>query len=168
LLLDEPTSSLDPAAAAEVRALVRGIVRAGATVLLSSHDMSEVEQLCSSVTFLRKGRVVYSGSVDDLRALAPGTVHVMRTSDDRRALEIASQLRDITVDAAASGAGLEITTASTILDEYVLALGARGIAVRALEQRMRSLEELFFQLTGEPASGDGTPSASRSTSPVVS
>jgi ABC-2 type transport system ATP-binding protein len=168
LLLDEPTSSLDPAAAAEVRTLVRRIARAGATVVLSSHDMPEVEQLCSSLTFLRQGRVVYSGSVDDLRALAPGAVHVMRTSDDRRALKIASQLRGMTVAAAAGGTGLELTASNNMLDDYVLALAAHGIAVRALEHRMRSLEEVFFHLTQEPASGDGTLPGSRSTSRVVS
>jgi ABC-2 type transport system ATP-binding protein len=146
LLLDEPTSSLDPAAAAEVRALVRGIARAGATVVLSSHDMPEVEQLCSSLTFVRAGRVVYAGSVDGLRALAPGAVHIMRTSDDRRALEIASQVQGITVEAAPGGTSLELSAPGNVLDEYVLALAARGIAVRALEPRMRSLEELFFQL----------------------
>jgi ABC-2 type transport system ATP-binding protein len=168
LLLDEPTSSLDPAAAAEVRALVRGIARAGATVVLSSHDMPEVEQLCSGLTFMREGRVVYSGSVDGLRALVPGAIHVMRTSDDQRAFEIASQMRGFTVEAAAGAPGLELTAPSNVLDDYVLALAARGIAVRALELRTRSLEELFFQLTREPASGDGELPASRSTSRVVS
>jgi ABC-2 type transport system ATP-binding protein len=168
LLLDEPTSSLDPAAAAEVRALVRRIARDGATVVLSSHDMPEVEQLCSSLTLLRQGRVVYSGSVNDLRALAPGAVHVMRTSEDRRAIEIASQLRGITVAAAAGGIGLELTASDNMLDDYVLTLASHGIAVRALEQRMRSLEEVFLHLTQEHASGDGTRPASRSTSRVVS
>jgi ABC-2 type transport system ATP-binding protein len=146
LLLDEPTSSLDPAAAVEVRALVRSIARTGATVLLSSHDMPEVEQLCSSLTFVRAGRVVYAGSVDGLRALAPGAVHIMRTSDDRRALQIASQVKGITVEAAPGGTSLELAAPGNLLDEYVLALAASGIAVRALEPRMRSLEELFFQL----------------------
>jgi hypothetical protein len=111
---------------------------------------------------------VYSGSVDGLRALAPGAVHVMRTSDDQRAFEIASQMRGFTVEAAAGAPGLELTAPSNVLDDYVLALAARGIAVRALELRTRSLEELFFQLTREPASGDGELPASRSTSRVVS
>jgi oleandomycin transport system ATP-binding protein len=130
--------------------------------------MPEVEQLCSSLTFLRQGRVVYSGSVDDLRALVPGAVHVMRTSEDRRALEIASQLRGISVAAAAGDTGLEITASDNMRDDYVLALAAQGIAVRALELRMRSLEEVFFHLTQGPPSRDGTFPGSRSTSRVVS
>jgi ABC-2 type transport system ATP-binding protein len=149
LLLDEPTSSLDPASAAEVRALIRAIAGAGATVVLSSHDMPEVEQLCSSLTFLRGGRVAYSGGVGDLRALAPGVVHVMRTSDDRRALEIVSQMRGITVESAPAGTGLQLSAPGTMLDDCVLALAAHGVAVRVLEPRMRSLEELFFELSRE-------------------
>jgi ABC-2 type transport system ATP-binding protein len=154
LLLDEPTSSLDPGSAAEVRALVRGIAGAGATVVLSSHDMPEVEQLCSSLTFLRGGRVVYAGSIDDFRALAPGAVHVMRTSDDRRACEIVTQMGGITVEAAPAGTGLELSAPGTMLDDCVLALAAHGVAVRGLEPRLRSLEELFFQLSREPTFDD--------------
>jgi ABC-type multidrug transport system ATPase subunit len=148
--------------------LVQGIARAGATVLLSSHDMREVEQLCSSVTFLRGGRVVYSGSVDDLRALAPGVLHVLRTSDDRRALEVASQMRGITVEAAPGGTSLELSAPVKMIDDYVLALAGRGIAVRGLELRTRSLEELFFLLTREPGLDDGPPSTSNRASSVVS
>jgi ABC-2 type transport system ATP-binding protein len=168
LLLDEPTSSLDPASAAEVRALVRGIAGAGATVVLSSHDMPEVEELCSSLTFLRRGRVVYSGAVDDLRALAPGAVHLMRTSDDRRALEIVSQMRDITVEPARDGTGFELSAPGALLDDCVLALASHGVAVRVLEPRRRSLEELFFQLTREPTFEDGARSTSHRAPKVVS
>jgi len=168
LLLDEPTSSLDPASTAEVRVLIQGIARAGATVLLSSHDMREVEQLCSSLTFLRGGRVVYSGSVDDLRALAPGAVHVLRTSDDRRALEVASQMRGITVETAPGGTSLELSAPGKMMDDYVLALGAHGVAVRGLEPRTRSLEEVFFLLTREPAVDDGSLSTSNRAPSVVS
>jgi ABC-2 type transport system ATP-binding protein len=168
LLLDEPTSSLDPASAAEVRALVRGIAGAGATVVLSSHDMPEVEQLCASLTFLRGGRVVYSGAVGDLRARVPGAVHVMRTSDDRRALEIVSQMRGITVAAAPAGTGLELSAPGTTLDDCVLALAAHGVAVRALEPRMRSLEELFFQLTRETTFEDDARSPSQARPRVIS
>jgi len=160
LLLDEPTSSLDPASAAEVRALVRGIAAAGATVVLSSHDMPEVEQLCSSLTFLRAGRVVFSGAVGDLRALATGAVHVMRTSDDQRAFEIVSQMRGVRVEAAPAGAGLELSAQGTLLDDCVLALAAHGVAVRVLEPRTRSLEELFFQLSRETTLEDDARSTS--------
>src|SRR5216684_3723927 len=64
LLLDEPTSSLDPPGAADVRSIIRRLGDDGVTIVLSSHDMSEVEELCASLTFLRGGRVVFSGSID--------------------------------------------------------------------------------------------------------
>ena len=82
LFLDEPTSSLDPAGARDVRALARRLADEGAAVVLSSHDMAEVEELCSVLTVINHGRVVFSGTVDELRELAPDAVHSLRTSDD--------------------------------------------------------------------------------------
>ena len=72
LFLDEPTSALDPAGARDVRALARRLADEGAAVVLSSHDMAEVEELCTMLTVINDGRVVFSGSVDELRTLAPG------------------------------------------------------------------------------------------------
>ena len=91
LFLDEPTSSLDPAGARDVRAIARRLADEGAAVVLSSHDMAEVEELCAELTVINRGRVVFSGTVDELRQLAPAAVHVLRTSDDSAALDLASR-----------------------------------------------------------------------------
>jgi len=147
LFLDEPTSSLDPAGARDVRALARRLADAGAAVVLSSHDMSEVEELCATLTFINQGCVVFSGTIGAVRALAPPRVHALHTSDDRAALGLA-RLRPGISAAAVAGGGLEVSGHSDALDEYVIALGCAGIAVRALESRTRSLESLFFQITG--------------------
>src|SRR5262245_12445796 len=76
LLLDEPTSSLDPAGARDVRAIVRNLTKNGAAVLLSSHDMAEVEDLCTAATVIDRGRVIFTGAVDNLRALAPSDTYL--------------------------------------------------------------------------------------------
>ena len=89
LFLDEPTSSLDPGGARDVRALARRLADEGAAVVLSSHDMAEVEELCTVLTVINHGRVVFAGTVDELRTLAPAAVHALRTSDDRAALDLA-------------------------------------------------------------------------------
>jgi ABC-2 type transport system ATP-binding protein len=162
LLLDEPTSSLDPAGARDVRTLVRRLADEGAAVVLSSHDMSEVEELCTVLTIVHRGRVVFSGTIDGLRKLAPEAVHALRTSDDRAALDLASQWPGVKVAPAAGGGGLEVSADTVALDAFVIALGRIGVAVRGLERRARSLELLFLQLTGQgvaaeepaPASGD--------------
>src|SRR5205823_14234434 len=70
LLLDEPTTGLDPAGMRDMRDLVRRLAGEGITVLLSSHLLAEVEELCNRVAIIRKGRVVYEGALRDLLATA--------------------------------------------------------------------------------------------------
>jgi ABC-2 type transport system ATP-binding protein len=147
LFLDEPTSSLDPGGARDVRALARRLANEGAAVVLSSHDMAEVEELCAMLTVINRGRVVFSGTVDDLRQLAPAAVHALRTSDDRTALNMASHRPAVKVVPANDG-GLEVSADIDALDDYVVALGRAGVAVRVLNRRARSLESLFLALTG--------------------
>ena len=150
LLLDEPTSSLDPAAARDVRALVKGLAEQGAAVMLSSHDMAEVEELCDSLTVINHGRVVYSGSVEELRLRAPAALHLLHTSDDHAAHALGSGVRGLKVRRSEDGdEGLEVAGDTEVLDAYTIALGQAGIALRSLERRTRSLESLFLELTGD-------------------
>jgi ABC-2 type transport system ATP-binding protein len=148
LLLDEPTAGLDPAGARETRELIRSLGSDGVTILMSSHDMGEVESVCESVTVMRDGAVVWDGLLRELRALAPAGAHRLRTSDDARALDLARSLpeAEVTVD---PGGGLTIVAEAEALDGYVLALGREGIAVRRLELVTSPLESMFFALTGE-------------------
>jgi ABC-2 type transport system ATP-binding protein len=146
LFLDEPTNSLDPGGARDVRALARRLADDGAAVVLSSHDMTEVEELCATLTVINRGHVIFSGTVDELRRRAPATVHAMRTSDDEAALDVAARQADVRV-AVVSDGGLEVSGETHALDAYVIALGSAGVAVRALERRVRSLESLFLELT---------------------
>jgi len=158
LFLDEPTTSLDPRGAHDARALIRQLADGGAAVVLSSHDMAEVEDLCATVTVIDHGRVIFSGEVDDLRMRAPSTIHALQTSNDRRALELASAWPGMRVRAVAD-TGLEVRADADALDAYVIALGGAGVAVRALERRVRSLESLFLELTTTTAAGEAaTPS----------
>jgi len=152
VLLDEPTNSLDPAGSRELRDRVRRLAEGGVAVLLSSHDMAEVETLCSALTIVHHGRVVFSGTIQALREQAPGAVHRLRTSDDARALSTPGAQ----VGVAADGDGLDVRATEGTLDPYVLALGREGIAVRSLESRDRSLESLFLRLTSEGADAAAT------------
>ena len=173
LLLDEPTSSLDPAGARDMRALARRLADEGAAVVLSSHDMTEVEELCAVLTVINRGRVVFSGTVDELRKLAPDAVHALRTSDDSAALDLAAHRPRVKVAPATDG-GLVVSADIEALDAYVIALGCAGVAVRVLERRTRSLESLFLELTGHGAAGETPAPASRDApngpraSPVIS
>jgi ABC-2 type transport system ATP-binding protein len=160
LFLDEPTSSLDPGGARDVRALARRLADEGAAVVLSSHDMAEVEELCAVLTVVDRGRIVFSGTVDELRKLAPAAVHVLRTSDDCAALELASERPGVELALATDGA-LEVSADIEALDAYVIALGRAGVAVRVLERRARSLESIFLELTGHAGVRKVSASSSR-------
>jgi len=148
LLLDEPTSALDPAGARDVRELVRELAAAGVAIVISSHDLVEVEELCTSVTILRAGDLVFSGSLEHLRARAGDDAHHLATSDDDTALAIARDCRGIR--AARTGDcthGFDAVGERDAVDAYVVALGRAGIAVRVLQPRQRSLESVFLRLT---------------------
>src|SRR5437763_15359779 len=80
LLLDEPTTGLDPAGMRDMRVLFRRLADQGMTVLLSSHLMGEVEELCDRVAIVRSGRVVYEGALDELIAGTAGR-YELRTTD---------------------------------------------------------------------------------------
>jgi ABC-2 type transport system ATP-binding protein len=147
LLLDEPTSALDPAGARDVRALARRLADEGAAVVLSSHDMAEVEQLCSTLTIINHGRVIFSGTVDELRRIAPDGVHAFRTSNNGAARDLAAQWPGLTVASTHEGERFEVWADQETIDAYVMALGRAGVAIRELERRARSLESLFLQIT---------------------
>ncbi len=146
LLLDEPTSSLDPAGARDVRNRIAALARGGAAVVFSSHDMAELEDLCAEFTVLRNGCTVFCGTRDEFAARAGRDVHALRTSDDAGAEAVARECAGVTVSAAAGG-GLDVEADTPSLDAYVIALGRRGVAVRSLVRRIRAIESRFLELT---------------------
>ena len=89
LVLDEPANGLDPAGIRDMRALVKRLADSGLTVLLSSHDMDEVEEICDNVTILDRGSVAFHGTIAELRTMAPDPGHLLATTDDERALALA-------------------------------------------------------------------------------
>jgi ABC-2 type transport system ATP-binding protein len=151
LILDEPATGLDPAGMRDMRTLIRGLAAEGITVLLSSHQLPEVQELCDRVAIVDSGRVVYEGALADLRRQG-GAGYRLRTSDDTRALEIARAQHGI--DHAALGEhGLVFEAQEHDVGELSLALGEAEVAILALTPELATLEDLFFRLTeghGEP------------------
>ncbi len=150
LLLDEPMSGLDPAGAREVGALVGELAASGVAVLLSSHQISEIEATCDSFTFMSRGTVVWDGTAAQLREQSPGGAYALVTSDDDRALELAARHPGVRASPAPAG-GLAVEIKEGSLDPYALALGHAGIAIRRLELVVSPLESMFFALTSEGA-----------------
>jgi ABC-2 type transport system ATP-binding protein len=157
LILDEPATGLDPAGMRDMRALIRRLADDGITVLLSSHQLPEVQELCDRVAIVDRGRVVYEGALTDLRRQG-GAGYRLRTTDDLRALEL---LRGQSgVEAAASDEhGLHFQAQESDVGAVSLALGAAGVGILALTPELATLEDLFFRLTEGGvvgAGGDGS------------
>jgi ABC-2 type transport system ATP-binding protein len=153
LILDEPATGLDPAGMRDMRALIRRLAGEHITVLLSSHQLPEVQELCDRVAIVDSGRVVYEGALADLRRQG-GAGYRLRTSDDERALELARAQAGI-MHASAGEHGLSLQADEQHVGELSLALGRAGIAILALAPELATLEDLFFRLTeGGDTTGD--------------
>lgn len=150
LILDEPTNGLDPAGMADMRVLIRQLGAAGCTVLLSSHLLGEVQQICDRVGVISRGRLVAENTVAELRG---GTVlHVVADPVDLAAEMARKWLGEEQVRV--RGDGLDLTVeperAAWINSELV----ATGVAVSELRVRERDLEQVFFELTGFELTGE--------------
>jgi ABC-2 type transport system ATP-binding protein len=145
LVLDEPANGLDPAGIRDMRALVHRLASSGLTVLLSSHDMDEVEEICDNVTIMTTGSVAYHGTIADLRRQAPAQAHLLRTSDDDSALRLADGRPGLAV--APVGGQLAVRGTQHAVDAYISAVVHAGLALRSLTLGEAPLEALFFMLT---------------------
>jgi ABC-2 type transport system ATP-binding protein len=156
LLLDEPTTGLDPAGMRDMRALVKRLAGEGITVLLSSHLLSEVEELCNRVAIIRAGRIVFEGPLAELMATASAGYRLRPTDLARaRAICLAQPgIHDVTSDDGA----LRFSADEEAVAALSIALGEAGVGVTALVPEAASLEELFLGLT----EGDEHPVAERS------
>jgi ABC-2 type transport system ATP-binding protein len=142
LVLDEPTAGLDPLMEAAFTQCIRDVRAAGRTVLLSSHILAEVEKLCDTVTIIRGGRTVESGTLDELRHLTRTTVTAV-TERDPSGLAGLPGVHDL----AAHDGRVTFSVDAATLDAVVRALGTLG--VRSLVAAPPSLEDLFLRHYGE-------------------
>ncbi len=147
LLLDEPTNGLDPPQISEMRAVLDGYAATGRTVVVSSHQLAEVEQTCTHVVVMHQGRLVAQGPVAELVGAA--TALVVDVDDPVRAAAVAGGVpgaRDVEVTAQ----GLVLRLVGTPRAALVRALVEAGIQVDRVAPR-RGLEEAFLALVGEEA-----------------
>jgi ABC-2 type transport system ATP-binding protein len=147
LILDEPTTGLDPGGQRDMRELVRRLASQGLTVLLSSHNLGEVEDLCTRVAIVNAGRIVHEGSIAELRATASAS-HTLHTTDDALAFEVVRSVAGVVDAKMLPGGEIGFLVSDGALDSLSLRLAEGGIGVRSLVGGVASLEELFFHLTG--------------------
>lgn len=145
LILDEPTNGLDPKGMADMRELIRRLGRGERTVLLSSHLLGEVEQICDRVGVIRKGHLVAEGTVAELRSKAGLLVRAAPLEDAAKIAERLVGVEEVEV----SGGLLRLTTDPGRAAEINRRLVSAGLDVSELRPAEQSLEEVFLELTAE-------------------
>jgi ABC-type multidrug transport system ATPase subunit len=143
LILDEPTTGLDPKGMAEMRTFIRELGSGRRTVLLSSHLMPEVEQVCDRVGVIHRGALVKEGTVDELRG---SRSLLVRADPMERATRVLEALPEVARVATHDGA-LTVTADPASAAAINRALVGAGVAVSELRSERASLEEVFLGLT---------------------
>jgi ABC-2 type transport system ATP-binding protein len=158
LLLDEPATGLDPAGMRDMRLLIHRLAGQGMTVLLSSHLLTEVEEVCNRVAIVRSGKIVYEGEIAALKRGA-GTVYWLQTTDDERALAVCRAQPGID-DVQVEHGRITFSADEEAAGALSQALVESGALIRAMAPQTVTLEDLFFSFT----EGDGVAPA-QATSP---
>jgi ABC-2 type transport system ATP-binding protein len=146
LVVDEPTNGLDPAGIRDMRDLVARLAATGITVLLSSHNMLEVEEICQKVAIMRRGRIAFDGPISELRELAQDVEYRLSTNDDGRAVEVCRSTEGIS-NVRPAADGIRFDSQQAPVERLTERIGAMGIGIRELELPTTALETLFFRLT---------------------
>jgi ABC-2 type transport system ATP-binding protein len=146
LVLDEPTNGLDPQGTREVRQLIASLGQEGVTILVSSHLLSEVEQICTHLGVMRTGRLVAQGRSDELRASRRASVR-LATPDAAAAAGVMQRLG--LADVAVADEGVTAALGDMAPEHVVATLVGAGVAVREFVVNRARLEDLFIELTGE-------------------
>jgi ABC-2 type transport system ATP-binding protein len=151
LLLDEPATGLDPAGMRDMRLLIRRLADQGMTVLLSSHLLTEVEDVCNRVAIVRSGRIVYEGEIAALQRGA-GTSYRLQTTNDQRALAVCRAQPGVTDARLDEHGRITFTADEAAAGLLSQALIEAGALIKAMAPQTITLEDLFFSFT----EGDGT------------
>jgi ABC-2 type transport system ATP-binding protein len=150
LLLDEPATGLDPAGMRDMRDLIRRLAGEGITILLSSHLLYEVEELCNRVAIIRQGAIIYQGRLGDLLATAASGYRLRTREVERARILLLSQhgVENVVAD----GDELRFSADEDAVASLSVALGQARIPILALTPETASLEDLFLGMTGGESS----------------
>lgn len=162
LVLDEPSNGLDPAGRRHVYGVLSEIAAQGAAVVISSHHMDDLTALCSEVTLLASGRVVFSGPVAKLAAESGRLDYRVVTSDEASARRVAAATTGLVLVSERApfepdDGAMVVRGPVSAIDELVTRLVVAGVAVRELRPVVAPLEAAFLALTtdGEATAYDG-------------
>jgi ABC-2 type transport system ATP-binding protein len=150
LILDEPASGLDPRARIEIRELLRELKRMGKTIMISSHILSELEEICDQVGIIESGRLVFSGSIEEIkpRLGIHMKVRVKVLGDESRAVELLTALPEVQ-QVETAGDYLSVTFAEGQTTDGIIArtLVNGGVDLVYLQPEQLKLDDAFLKLT---------------------
>ncbi len=156
LLLDEPTTGLDPRSRIALWDAIRALVAAGTDVVLTTQYLDEADQLASDIVIVDRGRVIASGTPSELKARAGRDVVEIHVRDADSVPRVADGLRpldpDPRVDVATRRVTIGVDDGTARLMEVVRVLDLLGVAVDDVALRRPTLDEVFLTLTGQPVS----------------
>ncbi len=150
LILDEPANGLDPAGIAEMRMLIRSIADQGKAVLVSSHQLAEIEQICDEVTIIAQGSLVQTGSIDQIRVSSGAKAKVVVTIADRDAAIAVLAAAGLPASPLPAPDDLAVDIDADHTDQVTKVLADAGRYLRGLRVETTSLEDAFLSLTGGP------------------
>ena len=145
LILDEPTNGLDPQGIHQIRDIIKEIASHGTTILLASHLLDEVEKVCSHVVVLRKGEILYSGSVDGMSANE--SFFELQANDNLALKTVLTEHPAVDKIKESDGKILVHLKSDLSASELNLYLFSKNIALSHLVKRKNSLEAQFLELT---------------------
>jgi oleandomycin transport system ATP-binding protein len=155
LYLDEPTTGLDPRSRTDVWGMVRELVADGVTVLLTTQYLDEADQLAHDIVVIDHGKVVATGTPDELKARTGGQVLQVSPADPARMAEVTALMADLIRAEVVTDAQTGVATApvrdAALLPHVFRELDDRGIELAEFTLRKASLDEVFFALTGHHA-----------------
>ncbi|MEO8458339.1 MAG: ABC transporter ATP-binding protein, partial [Chloroflexota bacterium] len=146
LILDEPTVGLDPGEMRDVRDLIRNLGREGATVFLSSHILAELEQVCTHAAVMAKGKLVASGTVEEL--IGGRQSIYIEVDDIDKAMTVLKSTTGVVKVEPEPPAGLAVALSGVERKDIVATLVHAGIGIETVATRRR-LEEAFLGMMGE-------------------
>jgi ABC-2 type transport system ATP-binding protein len=150
LILDEPASGLDPRARIEIRELLRELKRMGKTIMISSHILSELEEMCDNVGIIESGRLIFSGTMNEIASSMGLSLkfQVRVLGDQEAAANILRSLPEVQ-EVIVSGDGFDVTLAEGVSGDGIIArtLVRAGVDLVALVPRQLKLDDAFLHLT---------------------
>jgi ABC-2 type transport system ATP-binding protein len=149
VMLDEPTSNVDPKSADEMRARISDLRREGKTIVLTSHNMSEVQRLADRIGILQDGKMSAEGRMEDLQAiLGKSVIHLLTSSAPAGLFATLGLLDGVdTIEHRDGACKLIVRDGVTVLNEVLRVVVSQGVPLQDIRVERPSLEDVFFFLT---------------------